>query len=369
MSITDIEAKSLSIHKIEDLIIDPIFTIFHLQHNQVASRTDTDNERLLHFKNSMLSIRKWNSDVVKNFYSSLFLRFPLLTDFENIFKDLQDVICKILTQSSSTTKHVREEEDVFNILHRIIYECSDAFISTPEWFSVEEDSPHYQVCKNNAKAKMKEQKIIENVAMSFTKTMDATITVSDSRSPIEPSDDEVSDQSSSQEESEHELENEDLNGYTKKINIETGEVDTVSHMSNDEVEIPPSMSGKFSTFVKENVVEKKEESSDDESEISSEYSSRKESSDESSSSSNEESSSSDESVRFVKKKSNKKKKKYRDESSSSDSSSDSSDSDFEIPMSVLKKLMKISKKKKEIKDSKKKSKKDRKHKKEHSGRR
>ena len=52
MSVADIESKSLCIHKIEDLVLDPIFTIFWVQHSQVASRSNTDNERLLHFKNS-----------------------------------------------------------------------------------------------------------------------------------------------------------------------------------------------------------------------------------------------------------------------------------------------------------------------------
>jgi len=260
MSVADIESKSLCIHKIEDLVLDPIFTIFWVQHSQVASRSTTDNERLLHFKNSMLNIRKWNSDTISNFYKSLFVKFPQLDSFLEMFQELQTITCKILTTSASDTKHVPIEEKDYIILHRIIYECSDVFVSNPEWFSVEENSSEYQTCKNNAKNTMKQQKIIENVTISYINSeqkfeeleeLVVPTLQKDSVSVSDGGDDEVDDVDVDDED-DGDSEVSDNTTVVKKINVKTGEVDTVIE-DNEEKEEKDDMIGGFSTFEKKTV--------------------------------------------------------------------------------------------------------------------
>ena len=75
-----VEAKAICIKHLEDILVDPMFTIFHVQHKQIESRTDSDSDLIHHFKNSMSKVKTWNSNVVKDFCSSLPIRFPQLND-------------------------------------------------------------------------------------------------------------------------------------------------------------------------------------------------------------------------------------------------------------------------------------------------
>lgn len=348
MSVADIESKSLCIHKIEDLVLDPIFTIFWVQHSQVASRSTTDNERLLHFKNSMLNIRKWNSDTISNFYKSLFVRFPQLDSFGEMFQELQTITCKILTTSASDTKHVPIEEKDYNVLHRIIYECSDVFVSNPEWFSVEENSSEYQTCKNNANNTMKQQKIIENVTISYINSEPKETEIQEFEELVVPTQEDSASVSTIDEDdndSDNESEVSDNTTVVKKINVKTGEVDTVIEDNNDEQEEKDEMIGGFSTFEKKTVSDEDKPEPEPESPGSESESPGSKSESESPKKSEKSSKKKD------KKENRKKKKKYYVSSSDSDSDSGSdsdSDSDFDIPFSVVKKIIRKEMSRKEM---------------------
>ena len=167
---SQIEAKSICIHKLEDLLVDPMFTIFHVQHSQIASRTETQNSLLFHFKSSMAKVRNWNMATIKDFCETLMTRFPILGEsFERLFLELQELTCKILNETSDSSSYEPVSSETFNYLHSFISACSDAFISNPDWFAVEESSTEYQTCKNNAKARMKQANVVENTVMNFVK--------------------------------------------------------------------------------------------------------------------------------------------------------------------------------------------------------
>jgi len=100
-----VEAKAICIKHLEDILVDPMFTIFHVQHKQIESRTDSDSDLIHHFKNSMSKVKTWNSNVVKDFCSSLPIRFPQLNDLERLFFELQDITCNILNESSISNKY------------------------------------------------------------------------------------------------------------------------------------------------------------------------------------------------------------------------------------------------------------------------
>ena len=59
-----VEAKAICIKHLEDMLIDPMFTIFHVQHSQIEARTGSDSDLLHHFKTSMSKVKTWNSTVV-----------------------------------------------------------------------------------------------------------------------------------------------------------------------------------------------------------------------------------------------------------------------------------------------------------------
>ena len=167
---TEIEAKSICVHKLEDLLVDPMFTIFHVQHNQIASRTETQNSLLFHFKSSMAKVRQWNATTVKDFCDTLMTRFPALgTSFERLFLELQELTCRILNESSESSTYEPIRAETWTYLHSFISACSDAFISNPDWFAVEESSTEYQTCKNNSKTRMQQANVVENTVMNFVK--------------------------------------------------------------------------------------------------------------------------------------------------------------------------------------------------------
>lgn len=167
---SEIEAKSICVHKLEDLLLDPMFTIFQVQHAQIASKTETKNTLIYHLKCSMTKVRTWNSTTVRDFCSNLMTRFPALDEsFILLFRELQELTCKILNQSSESSAYSPIREEVHTYLHSFISACSDAFISHIQWFAVEESSTEYQSCKNNAKVRMQQAKVVENTVMNFVR--------------------------------------------------------------------------------------------------------------------------------------------------------------------------------------------------------
>ena len=167
---SETEAKSICVHKLEDLLLEPMFTIFHVQHAQIASKTETQNSLIYHLKCSMAKVRGWNSTTVRDFCSNLMTRFPSLNEsFLTLFGELQHLTCRILNQSSEASTYVPLKEEVHTYLHSLISACSDAFISHTHWFAVEESSTEYQSCKNNAKVRMQQANVVENTVMNFVK--------------------------------------------------------------------------------------------------------------------------------------------------------------------------------------------------------
>jgi len=164
-----VEAKAICIKHLEDILVDPMFTIFHVQHKQIESRTDSDSDLIHHFKNSMSKVKTWNSNVVKDFCSSLPIRFPQLNDLERLFFELQDITCNILNESSISNKYSPVRDEIHHILHAFVSACSDSFIGNIEWFAVDENSPEFQTYKGNAKKTMQQTNMVENVAMAFIK--------------------------------------------------------------------------------------------------------------------------------------------------------------------------------------------------------
>jgi len=93
--------------RLEDLLVGPMFDIFHVQRAQLAEKTESQNSLLFHFKASMAKVRTWNASTVKAFVTNLITRFPVLGDeFERSFDDLQQVTCKILNASSDINNRV-----------------------------------------------------------------------------------------------------------------------------------------------------------------------------------------------------------------------------------------------------------------------
>ncbi len=165
-----VEAKSICVRKLEDLLLDPMFTIFHVQHAQIASKTETNNSLIYHLKCSMAKVRHWNSTTVRDFCANLVSRFPALGDsFPHLFRELQELTCKILNESSESSSYVPVSEETHTFLHSFISACSDAFIAHTHWFAVEESSTEFQSCKNNAKVRMQQANIVENTVMNFVK--------------------------------------------------------------------------------------------------------------------------------------------------------------------------------------------------------
>lgn len=171
MAESDIEAKNIHTKKIEELLVGPIFDIFHVQRAQLAEKTESQNSLLFHFKSSMAKVRTWNASTVKTFVSNLVERFPVLgAEFEAAFEELQQVTCRILNASSEVNTYEPLVASSHTHLHELISACADSFISFPEWFAVDDKSAEYQTCKNNAKVRMGQASVVPNTVMAFIKT-------------------------------------------------------------------------------------------------------------------------------------------------------------------------------------------------------
>lgn len=171
MAGSDIEAKNIHTKKIEELLVGPIFDIFHVQRAQLAEKTESQNSLLFHFKSSMAKVRTWNASTVKTFVSNLVERFPVLgAEFEAAFEELQQVTCRILNASSEVNTYEPLVASSHTHLHELISACADSFISFPEWFAVDDKSAEYQTCKNNAKVRMGQASVVPNTVTAFIKT-------------------------------------------------------------------------------------------------------------------------------------------------------------------------------------------------------
>lgn len=167
---SNVEAKSICIRKMEDMISDPVYTVFHVQRKQIANRTETDNATLFHFKNSMGKVKEWNSSTVRDFCSSLPMRFPVLEGFGQLFNELQNIICRILNESSESNVYSITTAETYEYLHSILSACSEVFISCPQLFAVGEDSTEFTTCKTNARTKISQMNVVENTIMTFVKS-------------------------------------------------------------------------------------------------------------------------------------------------------------------------------------------------------
>ena len=318
-----VEAKAICIKHLEDMLIDPMFTIFHVQHSQIEARTGSDSDLLHHFKTSMSKVKTWNSTVVKDFCSSLPVRFPQLVEFERLFFELQDIMCNIMNESSVSNAYSPIREEVHNILHEFVSSCSDAFIGNLEWFSCEEDSSEFQLSKNNAKTTMQQTTMVENVAMKFIKASpkdDAKLSDSDSSNSGSGSGSDS--ESDSEEEKEKDKENDSENGdedeevKSKQIDLKTGSC--IGGEDNN-------MIGKFSTFNVEN--KKKGDDSDNDNSSSSSVKRKRSDSESDDESSDESSGDEDESSGDEDESSGDEDESSGDEDESSDDESD--DGDYE----------------------------------------
>lgn len=171
MAESDIEAKQIHTKKLEELLLSPIFDIFHVQRAQLEEKTESQNSLLFHFKASMAKVRTWNASTVKTFVDNLVTRFPVLgEEFDTAFEELQQVTCSILNASSNINHYEPVVQPSHTYIHEFISACADAFISFPEWFAVDGKSAEYQTCKNNAKVRMAQCSVVPNTVMTFIKT-------------------------------------------------------------------------------------------------------------------------------------------------------------------------------------------------------
>lgn len=168
---SDTVAKDMLVMKLEDIILLPVFTIFRIQYNQIACRTESNNSLLFHFKKSMSGVRSWNSTTVRDFCHNLVQKFPSLGEpFRQLFSELLSITCKILGESSDSNSYKILPAETYSHLHSLMSGCSDAFISHPNWFTVDEESTEYQTCINNAKTCMQQAKVVDNTVMDFIQT-------------------------------------------------------------------------------------------------------------------------------------------------------------------------------------------------------
>ena len=237
---SNVEAKAMCIRRIEDMVAEPVYTIFHVQRGQIASRTETDNATLYHFKNSLAKVSEWNASTVKEFCSSLPVRFPVLNGFEQLFLETQEFICKILCESSESSTYTPIVVDVHESLHEILSECSKVFVSYPQWFAVKENSTEYTTCQTNAKTKVHQMNVVENVIMKFIKSE-----INEDKDNMSESDKSESENSGSGSDSDESVSS-DKDG--KATDEEMDEVDVVKviDINNGDVEEKSSI-GEFST--------------------------------------------------------------------------------------------------------------------------
>lgn len=282
MSSALVDAKALCNDQILDVLNQPMFTIFQIQHDQIADRVDSDNKLLYHFKQSMSKMSEWNSSVVHDFCTKLMKKFPAIRTCELLSTEMISVICKIMNEAhDSDGRYVPMKFAFHDVLHSFIVECSKVFIEHPEWFSHGVDSTEYQTCLNNARIAMKNRDVVYNatrkyVTLTHMPPPPSSSSSSSSSSPSSPSSSKAfagaeptsasgiyltsgndtgytgSGRAEGEDESGNDDEVPDLQ-ITKNINVVTGDVENVavpvptfqesigSHLSNGNIMYPGSM--------------------------------------------------------------------------------------------------------------------------------
>ena len=257
MSESDIEAKQIHTKKLEELLVAPIFDIFHVQRAQLEEKTESQNSLLFHFKASMAKVRTWNASTVKTFVDNLVTRFPVLgEEFDTAFEELQQVTCSILNASSNINNYEPVVQPSHTYIHEFISACADAFISFPEWFAVDSKSAEYQTCKNNAKVRMAQSGVVPNAVMTFIKTSRRQTAEEDANSDMDIFGDNQSTQSDQSVAS-------DVSSVRgpKKINIKSGLVEEVSTGATEQ---PPRQERAASPEVAVSVPDQRSQPTDEE---------------------------------------------------------------------------------------------------------
>jgi hypothetical protein len=168
MSSALVDAKALCNDQILDVLNHPMFTIFQIQHDQIADRVDSDNKLLYHFKQSMSKMKEWNSSVVHDFCAKLVKKFPAIKTCEVLATEMIKLTCKILNESHDAEgRYIPADFAFHDVLHAFIVECSKVFIEHPEWFSHGADSTEYQTCLNNARIAMKNREVVYNATRKY----------------------------------------------------------------------------------------------------------------------------------------------------------------------------------------------------------
>jgi len=282
MSSALVDAKALCNDQILDVLNQPMFTIFQIQHDQIADRVDSDNKLLYHFKQSMSKMSEWNSSVVHDFCTKLIKKFPAIRTCELLSTEMINVICKIMNEAhDSDGRYVPMKFAFHDVLHSFIVECSKVFIEHPEWFSHGVDSTEYQTCLNNARIAMKNRDVVYNATRKYLTLTHmppppSSSSSSSSSSPSSPSSSKAfagaeptsasgiyltsgndtgytgSGKVEGEDESGNDEEVPDLQ-ITKNINVVTGDVENIavpvptfqesmgSHLSNGNIMYPGSM--------------------------------------------------------------------------------------------------------------------------------
>lgn len=188
MSSTLVDAKALCNDQILDVLNHPMFTIFQIQHDQIADRVDSDNKLLYHFKQSMSKMSQWNSSVVHDFCTKLVKKFPALRTCEVLSSEMIKLTCRIMNEAhESEGRYVAVEFAFHDVLHSFIVECSKVFIEHPEWFSHGADSTEYQTCLNNARIAMKNREVVYNATRKYVTLTNLPASPSASSSSSSPS--------------------------------------------------------------------------------------------------------------------------------------------------------------------------------------
>ncbi|CAN0589080.1 unnamed protein product, partial [Ectocarpus sp. 12 AP-2014] len=168
MSSALVDAKALCNDQILDVLNHPMFTIFQIQHDQIAERVDSDNKLLYHFKQSMSKMSEWNSSVVHDFCGKLVKKFPAISGCEALAAEMISLTSKIMDEAhDSDGRYVAVDFAFHDVLHSFIVECSKVFIEHPEWFSHGTDSTEYQTCLNNARIAMKNRDVVYNATRKY----------------------------------------------------------------------------------------------------------------------------------------------------------------------------------------------------------
>ncbi|CAM9215824.1 unnamed protein product, partial [Ectocarpus sp. 12 AP-2014] len=190
MSSTLVDAKALCNDQVLDVLAHPMFTIFKIQHDQIADRVDSDNKLLYHFKQSMSKMSEWNSSIVHDFCTKLVKKFPAIRTCEVLVSEMIKLTCRIMNDSArgSGGQYVPADFVFHDVLHSFIVECSKVFIEHPEWFSHGADSTEYQTCLNNARIAMKNREVVYNATRKYV-TLTMSSCSSSSSSSVSSSED------------------------------------------------------------------------------------------------------------------------------------------------------------------------------------